>query len=110
MIYILIITPWVLTVIALLCIMIQSSKQYFENSEYENMNFEEETPHQLIRAAIYGDRAFWVHDNVFYESEVLVEPDWSTARQIDTMNLSSKSLGNLMSVLDELKKSEKEDQ
>jgi hypothetical protein len=47
---------------------------------------------------------------VFYESEVLVEPDWSTARQIDTMNLSSKSLGNLMSVLDELKKSEKEDQ
>lgn len=102
--------PWVLTVAGLLYIIIRSNKQFSTENEYDDMTVEEDGPRQLIRAAIYGDRAFWVHDNVFYESEVLTEPDWSTARQIDTMNLSPRSLNNLMSVLDQLKKSESEDQ
>ncbi len=110
MINIILIAPWVLTVLALLYIMLKGNEEYSTDSEYEEMGLEDNEPHQLIRAAIYGDRAFWVHDNTFYESEVITEPDWSTARQIDTTNLSSKSLNNLMSVLDQLKKSESEDQ
>ena len=102
--------PWVLTVAGLLCIIIRSNKQFSTENEYDYMTVEEDGSHQLIRAAIYGDRAFWVHDNVFYESEVITEPDWWTARQIDTMNLSPRSLNNLMGVLDQLKKSESEDQ
>ena len=72
------------------------------------MDLEEDEERHIIRAAIYDTKAFWVHDNIFYESDVTREPDWSTARPIDTMKLSEKSLSNLLKILDDLKKSEME--
>lgn len=107
MLTILITVPWVLTVASLLYIMLKRSTVNVDD-EYESMDLEEDEERHIIRAAIYDTKAFWVHDNIFYESDVTREPDWSTARPIDTMKLSEKSLSNLLKILDDLKKSEME--
>lgn len=108
MLYILLIIPWALTVAFLSYIIIKNNNKNPEE-EYDGLDIEDEGDHQIIRAAIYDTKAFWVHDNIFYESDVLREPDWSTARPIDTMKLSDKSLSNLLKILDDLKESEKEE-
>ena len=108
MLYILLIIPWALTVAFLSYIIIKNNNKNPEE-EYDDLDIEDEGDHQIIRAAIYDTKAFWVHDNIFYESDVLREPDWSTARPIDTMKLSDKSLSNLLKILDDLKESEKEE-
>ena len=108
MLYIFLTIPWALTVALLSYIIIKSNNKDLEE-EYDGLDIEDEGDHQIIRAAIYDTKAFWVHDNIFYESDVLREPDWSTARPIDTMKLSQKSLSNLLKILDDLKESEKEE-
>ena len=107
MLSILITIPWVLTVALLLYIMFKRNTVTIDDG-YEDMDLEEDEERHIIRAAIYDTKAFWVHDNIFYESDVTREPDWSTARPIDTMKLSEKSLSNLLKILDDLKKSEME--
>jgi hypothetical protein len=108
MLYILLIIPWALTVAFLSYIIIKNNNKNPEEG-YDGLDIEDEGDHQIIRAAIYDTKAFWVHDNIFYESDVLREPDWSTAKPIDTMKLSDKSLSNLLKILDDLKESEKEE-
>ena len=63
---------------------------------------------EVIRVAVYDDKAYWVYDNVFYESDTVREPDFTTARPIDTMSLSAKQLNKLLSILDELEEQGKE--
>lgn len=108
MLYIFLTIPWALTVALLSYIIVKNNNKDLEE-EYDGIDIEDEGDHQIIRAAIYDTKAFWVHDNIFYESDVLREPDWSTARPIDTMKLSQKSLSNLLKILDDLKESEKEE-
>ena len=108
MLYIFLTIPWALTVALLSYIIIKNNNKDLEE-ESDGLDIEDEGDHQIIRAAIYDTKAFWVHDNIFYESDVLREPDWSTARPIDTMKLSDKSLSNLLKILDDLKESEKEE-
>lgn len=108
MLYILMIIPWALTVVLLSYIIVKNNNRDLEEG-YEDLHLEDEGDHQIIRAAIYESKAFWVHDNIFYESDVTREPDWSTARPIDTMKLSEKSLSNLLKILDDLNENEKEE-
>jgi len=98
----LILIPWVLTTFVLLFIMVRNSMKR-DDDEYMG----EERPIR-IRVAVYGEKAYWVHDNVFYESEVTREPDFETARPIDTMSMDPKELEELLSVLDELEKNKEE--
>jgi hypothetical protein len=107
MLNLLVISALTIAAAVLIFLIIRSRIEVEEGNQYEDLLSEEEETNHLIRTAIYGDRAFWVHDNIFYESEVNVEPDWSTARPIDTMDLSPQSLNNLMNVLDALKNSER---
>lgn len=103
MLSILLIIPWALTVALLSYILLKNSKQEVEE-DYEDLVEDDES--YIIRAAVYDTKAFWVHENIFYESEVTKEPDWSTARPIDTMKLSEKSLSNLLKILDDLNEKE----
>lgn len=102
MINLALVIPWALTVAALFFI-IFSSKQ--EEDEEENFMFDDS---ETVRVAVYEEKAYWVYDNVFYEAEVLREPDFTTAQPIDTMSMSPKDLNRLMSILDELENTEKE--
>lgn len=99
MLYLLILVPWVLTVAALLIIMVRRNNE----NEEEPEGFPE-----IIRVAMYEDKAYWVYENVFYQSETVREPDFETARPIDTMDMPPKDLDKLLAILDELQESEKE--
>ena len=94
----LILIPWVLTVVALLLIMFKGKK----NNDDE-VDFPMDDDHEVIRVAVQDEKAYWVYDNVFYEADTMREPDFTTARPIDTMTLSPKELNHLLSILDDLK-------
>jgi hypothetical protein len=96
----LILIPWVLAIIGLLFIM---TKGVSHNEENDYDDFEHDYDEkEIVRVAVYDEKAYWVHDNVFYESDVTREPDFTTARPIDTMSLSPKQLEQLLTILDEL--------
>lgn len=100
------IIPWVLTVGALLFIIVRSKKE--DKSDELNDFIQDEQAEEIIRVAVYEDKAYWVYDNVFYESDTIREPDFATARPIDTMSMSGKQLKKLLSILDELEEQGKE--
>lgn len=105
MITLLTLIPWVLTVAVLLFIIVRNTSpskalddDIFDDEDLMMDNYKRIT----IRVAVYDDKAYWVHDNVLYESEVMREPDWDTARPVDVMALQQKDVNKLMKVLDEL--------
>ena len=100
------IIPWVLTVGALLFI-IMRSKKVTQTDELDDF-IQDYDAEEVIRVAVYEDKAYWVYDNVFYESDTVREPDFTTARPIDTMSMSGKQLNKLLSILDELEEQGKE--
>jgi hypothetical protein len=99
MILILALVPWVLTVGALIFIMVHNRHDEYEDED--DFMFDDED-HEIVRVAVYDEKAYWVHENVFYESDVTREPDFTTARAIDTMSMSPKQLNKLLNILDEL--------
>jgi len=102
MFIVLLLLPWVLTLLALLFIIIRSDTvQYEEDDDYDD-------DQDVVRVAVYEDKAYWVYNNVFYESEVTREPDFETAKPIDTMSMNPKDLNKLLSILDEIEESGKE--
>lgn len=101
MIMLLIILPWVLTVIALMAIMFIKKKEVSEPED--DFGFDEQ--HEIIRVSVQENKAYWVYDNVLYESEVTREPDFETARPLDVMSLTSKQMKELFEILDDLEAS-----
>lgn len=106
--------PWILTIAALLFIVIKNKSDYvyeeYDDEDYEEYeeDFLEDIDEEVVRVAVYGDKAYWVYNNVFYESETVKEPDFTTARPIDTMSMSPKQLNKLLNILDELEEQERE--
>ena len=98
--------PWILTTVILFAILVLKGRKPQEKDD-DGFNMEDEF-REIIKVAVYGERAYWVHNNVLYESEVSREPDFETARPIDTMKLSSKEMHELFEILDELEIHEKE--
>jgi hypothetical protein len=106
MLTLLILIPWVLTVAGLLFIMFMKKNDSDDHENDHDDLFENE---EVIRVAVFDERAYWVYDNVFYESDVTREPDFTTARPIDTMDLAPKELNKLMHILDELQEETERD-
>lgn len=102
--------PWIVTVGALLYIIVQYNKRFseYDNEDFYEESFDEDEIKDTIHVAVYEDRAYWVHDNIFYEADLIAEPDFATARPIDTMSLSTKQVTELMEILDELENHGKE--
>jgi hypothetical protein len=103
MIQTLVLIPWALTIGFLFYILVRNRQM--ELREERDMD---DMPDATIRVAVSGDKAYWVYNNVFYEAEVTKEPDFDTAKAIDTMSMSEKELKNLFIILDELEDSERE--
>jgi hypothetical protein len=109
MLFLLAMIPWVLTVIALLYIIVIKQKTNVQFSEEEeDFLFDDDESQEVVRIAVYEDKAYWVYENVFYQSDVIREPDFSTAEPIDTMDLNPKELNRLMGILDELQNNERD--
>jgi hypothetical protein len=57
----------------------------------------------IIRVAIIGKKAYWVHNNIFYESEIVDGYiDNEGAKPVDAHSLSEKEFDKLLSVLDNI--------
>lgn len=60
----------------------------------------------IIRVAVSGKKAYWVHDNVFYEADVVEgRINNQDAKPIDAHSLSSKELNRLLMILDSMQDS-----
>lgn len=101
MITLILLIPWVLTVSALLFIIVKSKKQTEATHTIEE-DIVQDIENEIVKIAQYGDKAYWVYDNIFYEAELMSEPDFSTAKPVDTMSMSQKQLNELLAILDEL--------
>lgn len=56
-----------------------------------------------MTVAIVEDKAYWVHDNVFYETDVVDgEIVRENAKQVDAFSLSSKQFSHLLDILDNI--------
>lgn len=106
MIVLLAIIPWALTLLSLLFIIVKASLKTDKMSE--DFFMDDDHDKEIVKVAVYEDKAYWVYDNVFYESDIVREPDFTTARPIDTMSLALKDLNKLLSILDDLEDSENE--
>lgn len=57
----------------------------------------------LVKIAILGDKAYWVIDNVFYESDISDGMiDNENARPVDAYKLSEKEFVSLLMILDNM--------
>jgi hypothetical protein len=57
----------------------------------------------IIKVAIIGSKAYWVHDNTFFESSIVDGYiDNEGAKPIDAHTLSTKEFEKLLKVLDNL--------
>jgi hypothetical protein len=57
----------------------------------------------VVTVAIVGEKAYWVHQNIFYETEIVDgEIDKDSARPIDAHNLSKKQFNELLDILDSI--------
>lgn len=106
--------PWVLVVGALLYIMFWMPISHnHENEDYDLFDQEDlltdGQKRSIIKVAVYDDKAYWVYNNVLYESETTREPDWDTARPVDTMTMAQKDVNKLLKVLDELQEYDDEE-
>ena len=63
----------------------------------------EEEGEEIIRIAMLDDKAYWVHDNIFYEADLIDgDPDIDNARPIDAINISDVEIDKLLYILDTL--------
>lgn len=94
----LVLLPFVLTICGLIVILVKGRKN--------NPQFPIEEPDEVVEltVAYLGDKAYWVHENVFYESLILTEPDFSTAMPINTDEMSDEEMEKLLFILDGLNK------
>ena len=58
----------------------------------------------IIRVAVVEKKAYWVHENVFYEAEVVDgQINNENAKPIDAHSLTQKELNKLLMILDSMK-------
>lgn len=56
-----------------------------------------------VRVAIIGKRAYWVHENIFYETDIVDGYiNNENAKAIDAHDLSEKELSRLLRILDRI--------
>lgn len=61
-----------------------------------------------VKLVLAEDRAYWVADNVFYTADIVNDyPDMSTAKPIDTSNLSRQDIDKMLFILDNLGRGDK---
>lgn len=91
--------PWAVAVVFLLFALKKKSAQDWDDENFDDEGFMAEEG-STFKIAMHKDKAYWVYQNTFYQSEITWEPDFTTAEAIDTMSLSNKEITELLSVLD----------
>lgn len=65
---------------------------------------------EAVKVVLTDDKAYWVADNVFYDADLVDNhPDMSTAKPIDTNNLSKEDIDKMLFILDNLDRGNKDE-
>jgi hypothetical protein len=61
------------------------------------------TERDSVKIVATDDKAYWVVDNVFYVADLINNrPDMSTAKPVDTSNMSKEDVDKMLFILDNL--------
>ena len=88
--------------------MLIESLNHSKKNQKNNFVFTDSQLHRLrkrnaMTVAIVEDKAYWVHDNVFYETDVVDgEIVRENAKQVDAFSLSSEQFSHLLDILDNI--------
>lgn len=64
----------------------------------------------VVNVIIIDDKAYWITENIFYTADVINQnPVLSTAKPVDTSNLSKEDLDKLMFIVDNLNRGKQND-
>ena len=71
--------------------------------EFQNI-IKEEEKEELINVAIFDNKAYWVHENIFYEADIVNnEISRETSRPVNVFEMSSYDVSKMLFILDNLK-------
>lgn len=63
----------------------------------------EEDEEEIISVAIFGDKAYWVEDNMFYEADVVNDQiNKETSRPVNVFEMSIYDVNKMLFILDNL--------
>lgn len=88
--------------------MLIESLNHSNKNQKNNFVFTDSQLHRLrkrnaMTVAVVEDKAYWVHDNVFYETDVVDgEIVRENAKQVDAFSLSSEQFSHLLDILDNI--------
>ena len=83
-------------------IVVEEKKQDSQLQRYLNKN--------SIKVMTVDDKAYWIANNIFYTADVVDDmPDFNSATQVDTINMSQKELDKIMFILDNLRRGIEDD-
>lgn len=81
----------------------QSQKRLSQSQKTRNSQLSKMRKDRTLTVAIVGDKAYWVHDNTFYESNVIDgHIDKDSAKPIDAFSMSKKKFDQLLDILDNI--------
>ena len=82
-----------------------------KNGKHPSQQSRQRYREDKIKVIIAGDKAYWVQDNIFYQTEVSedgnIEQD--LAIPVDTTNMEDEDIDRLMLILDDLRSAEEND-
>jgi hypothetical protein len=102
LINIVVLVPWIVVTLFLLFLLLRNKVVEFDTNN-TIPEIDEDT--QILTVASVDGKAYWVHENTFYQTNLLDggEPDFESAEPVDTMALSPKDINKLLIILDNLK-------
>lgn len=83
----------------------KNQSQKIKNQKTSNFNsqLEKMRKNRTLTVAIVGEKAYWVHENTFYESNVIDgHIDKESAKPIDAFAMSKKEFDQLLDILDNI--------
>ncbi len=88
-------------------------KVFFSRSiviKNKSSQMDKRTEDNNIKVVATEDKAYWVVDNVFYVADLVNDrPDMSTARPIDTENMSKQDIDKMLFILDNLDRGDRDE-
>lgn len=71
--------------------------------QFQNIVQEEEEEEEIISIAIFGDKAYWVENNMFYEADVVDDKiNKETSRPVNVFEMSLYDINKMLFILDNL--------
>lgn len=70
--------------------------------KFQNI-IKEEEKQELINVAVFDNKAYWVHENIFYEADIINnEISKETSRPVNVFEMSPYDINKMLFILDNL--------